>query len=293
MFIISMICLMNFDKVNLKLVSEIPVYENAVDELRKVESPRRQAQAEVDFYVNKLDEQQKQEVPADKKKAKEHQEDIERTIHTLETKEAELAKVDANIKNQTMLFEAVKVPFDDLTNQVTSKKSTFMLVLWITIVLFIGKVALFAAWKYKSLQNLRITSPWMMQSTAPYWAYVSWLIPGYNFIKPYTVYNEIVNETNYALADKKIVEKDTDTQTDFNIGLWWALLLLAVLLMSILINGTFFNQGPMYFKLSHTGVAVSAIIMWTAYLIQECLVINKGVKMNQILYQNRSKFDHQ
>jgi len=290
-FIVSMICLLNFDKVNMKLVSETPDYNNAVEELRKVEQPRRQAQAEVDYYVNKLDELNKQELPADKKKAKEHQEEITRATNTLETKKAELQKVDDAIKMQNMLLEPVRVYHEDLTTQVNDSKLTFSITLWITIFLFVVKVIFFAMWKYNTLQNLRIISPWMKKSTAPYWAFLGWLIPVYNFIKPYNVYGEIVNEMNYALSDKNLIEKDTDVNTDFNVGLWWGLLLFAVLFASFLLNGTFFKQGPMYFKLSHTGVAVTAIVVWAIYLLQECLVIFKGVKMNQNLFQNRSKFD--
>jgi len=115
----------------------------------------------------------------------------------------------------------------------------------------------------------------------------------YNFIKPYTVFNEVINETNYVLADKELTQNDSDANTDFSIGLWWGLLLVTVLLFSFILSSTFFKQGPMYFKLSHTGVVVVAIVMWALYLLQECMVIRKGIKMNQILFQNRSKFDLQ
>ena len=293
MFIVSMICLLNFDKVNMKLVQQTPLYENAQEELRKVEQPRRQAQAEVDFYVNKLNDLNQKEIPTDKKKLKEHNEEIEKTEQTLATKVEELEKVDAKIQNQLILFEAVKNPFDDLTQQVNSTKSTFSIVLWITILFFVAKVLLFATWKYNSLHNLRIIAPWMKKSTAPIWAYLGWLIPVYNFIKPYTVFNEVINETNYVLADKELTQNDSDANTDFSIGLWWGLLLVTVLLFSFILSSTFFKQGPMYFKLSHTGVVVVAIVMWALYLLQECMVIRKGIKMNQILFQNRSKFDLQ
>ncbi|MCL2245937.1 MAG: hypothetical protein FWC10_02355, partial [Lentimicrobiaceae bacterium] len=41
MFIISMVCLLNFDKVNVKLVHQTPAYESAFAYLRDVEKPRR------------------------------------------------------------------------------------------------------------------------------------------------------------------------------------------------------------------------------------------------------------
>ena len=292
-FIISMVCLLKFDKVNVKYVNDTPAYKNAEIELLGVEKPRRQAQAEVDFYVQKLENLKKEEIPTDRKKAKEFKEDIERTENTLAGKQEELAKVDAAIKEQNILFEAIRVPYEDLTKELDSAKSVFKITLWITILLFIVKVMFFAAWNYKTLLNLRITSPWMKKSTAPYWAFLGWLIPGYNFIKPYMVFSEVYTESNYILADKNMIQKDTDENADFNVGLWWGLLLIAIVLMSIVLNETFFKQGPMYFKLSHTLVAATAIIFYALYLLQECVLISKGVKMNRILFENRPKFDLQ
>jgi len=292
MFVISMVCLLNFDKVNVKLIREAPAYEMAFSELREVEKPRRQAQADVDYYVTKLDTLRKQTPPVDKKKEKEHQEEIARTMNTLAGKEADLAKVDSVIGMQTILFEAIQVPFNDLTKQAQSKKSTFKIMLWITILLFVGKVFSFASWTHKSILNLRITSPWMTKSTSPYWAYLGWFIPVYNFIKPYTIFAEIYNETSYILLDKELI-KDNDTNSDFNLGLWWTLLIMAALVMPYMISATFFNEGPMFVKLSHTGVAIVAIVFWFLYLVQESVLIFRGLKMNQILFENRSKFDLQ
>ncbi|MCL2290089.1 MAG: DUF4328 domain-containing protein [Bacteroidetes bacterium] len=293
MFIVSMVCLMNFDKVNIKLVQETPGYENAARELSDTERPRRQAQAEVDYYAHKLDTLKQQPASADKKKAKEQQEEIERTTHTLAEKEAELKRIDEAINTQLMFFEAVKIPHYDLMNLVNSAKKTFMITLWITILLFVAKVLFFAAWNYKNLLNLHITSPWMAKSTSPYWAYLGWLIPGYNFIKPYMVYAEIYNETNYILLDKNIIQKDVDSNADFNLGMWWGLLIMAVVVMSYIINATFFNEGPMHYKFSHLGVVITAIAFWALYLLQETVLIHRGIKMNQILIANRPKFDHQ
>jgi hypothetical protein len=291
MFIISMVCLLNFDKVNLKLVRGTSAYENASRELSDVERPRRLAQAEVDYYAHKLDTLQAQAVPTDKKKAKERHEEIERTIHTLATKEADLATIDSTIQVQLILFEAVKVPHYDLMDEANAAKKTFLIVLWITIVFFVAKIFLFATWHYKNMLNLRITSPWMQKSTAPYWAYVGWLIPGYNFIKPYAVFAETFNETNYILLDKNLIKEDIDSNSDFNLGLWWGLLLMAVVVMSYILNATFFNEGPMNMKFSHIGVVVATITFWALYLIQETMVIRRGLKMNQILFENRPKFD--
>ncbi|MCL2436277.1 MAG: DUF4328 domain-containing protein [Lentimicrobiaceae bacterium] len=291
MFIVSMVCLMNFDKVNLRLVSETPAYENAARELNNVERPRRQAQADVDYYVSKLEGLHQEEIPADKKKAKAHQEEIERNVNILETKKDELAKIDEAIQMQLILFEAVKVPHFDLINQANSSKKVFLMVMWITILLFVAKIFFFATWHYKNMKNLRITSPWMKKSTAPYWAYVSWLVPGYNFIKPYAVFTETYNETNYILLDKNIIKEDVDKNADFNLGLWWGLLLVTVVAMSYILNAVFFNEGPMHLKFSHIGVVITAIGFWVLYLLQETALIYRGIKMNRILFENHPKFD--
>ena len=293
MFIVSMVCLLNFDKFNVKLVNWKPEYEKSEQQLRKVEEPKRKAQAEVDYYAQKLENLKQAEVPADRKKAKEHNEDIERTTHTLTNKEADLAKIDAAISEQNMLFEAIKVPFDDLTKQVNSTKSVFKITIWITILLFVAKTLFFAVWNSKGLCNLRITSPWMKKSVSPYWAYLGWLIPGYNLVKPYSVFSEVYNEHNYILLDKGVTEKDMDENADFNLGLWWGLFLITAVGISLVLNATFFKEGPMYFKLSHTGVAVTAIIAWVLYLLQETVLMRKAVKMSQNLFENRPKFDHQ
>jgi hypothetical protein len=292
MFIISMVCLLNFDKVNIKLVKDTPAYKAAEEELHNVEKPRRQAQADMDYYVQKLENLNQQEMPADKKKLKEHQEEIERTQKTLAGKVEDLEKVDASIALQNILFEAIKVPFDDLTKQVDSAKKIFNITLWFTVLLFVAKLLFFAAWNYKNLLNLRITSPWMKKSTAPYWAYLSWLIPGYNLVKPYNVFAEIYNENNYILLDKNLIQDD-DANADFYLGIWWSLFLIAAVVMSFVLFATFFNEGPMFFKLSHTGVAITAIFAWALYLLQETVLIRKTIKMNQILFENHPKFDLQ
>jgi hypothetical protein len=291
MFIVSMVCLLRFDKVNIKLVNEKPAYEKASAELQDVGKPRRQAQAEVDYYATKLDTLKSKPMPDNKKLAKEFQEEIDKTTHTLETKQADLAKVEETINLQIMLFEALKVPFDDLTNQVKSYHKIFSITLWITILLLVVKVFFFATWSYKNLLNLRITSPWMNKSSAPFWAYLGWLIPGYNLFKPYSLFSEMYHESSYILLDKNIIQKDTDNNADFNLGLWWGLFMIAAVIMSFVLSATFFKEGPMYQKLSHSGVAVTAIVLWALYLLQECVLVLRGMKMNQILFENRSKFD--
>jgi hypothetical protein len=293
MFIISMVCLLSFDKVNIKLVKETPAFKEADSELREVEKPRRQAQTEVDYYANKLENLLKEEVSADKRKAKDHQDEIDRTKNTLESKEEELEKVDAAIAQQNILYEAIKVPFDDLSKKVGAAKKVFNITLYFTLLLFIVKIIFFAAWNYKNLLNLRLTSPWMKKSTAPYWAYLSWLIPGYNLVKPYNVFAEILNEKNYILADKDLINKDADPNADFYLGIWWGLFLIAVVVLSLVINATFFKEGPMFYKLSHLGVVITAIFAWALYLLQEIVLIMKAIKMNQILLENQSKLDLQ
>jgi hypothetical protein len=133
----------------------------------------------------------------------------------------------------------------------------------------------------------------MKKSAAPFWAYLGWLIPGYNFFKPYTVFAEVYNESNYILLDRNIIENDIDNNADFNLGLWWGLFIITAVGMSFVLSATFFKEGPMFHKLSHSGVVVTAIVLWALYLLQECVLILRGIKMNKILSENLPKFDLQ
>lgn len=289
-FIISMVMIMKFDEVNVKLVADTPTYEKGVEKMREVEKPRRQALGEVEYYEYKLDTLKKQPIKTDAKLQKLHAEDIARTIDNLKEKKAALNSVDSVIKVEQMFFEPIQTVHKDIEDQTNSAKDNFLLLMYITIFLVVLKITLFGIWNMINLQNLRIASPWMNKSTAPFWAILGWFIPFYNFIKPYSVFAEIWDETDYILKDKEIVPKDTkEDNNEFYVGLWWGFLIIAMGLMSWIINSTFFGQEAMFTKLSHSGVAITAIIVWAIYLAHETILIRKFNKMNQLLFANQSK----
>ncbi len=289
-FIISMILIMKFDEVNVKLVANGPEYENGVEKIREVEKPRRQALAELEFYENKLDTLNAKNALSGAKLTKEQIEELSRTENNVKEKRSVLNSVDSLIHIEQMFFEPIQKVYKDLEKRTTDAKNSFLVIMWITIALVVLKVVSFGIWNMNNIKNLRVTSVWMGKSTAPYWAILGWFIPIYNFIKPYTVFAEIWEETDYILKDKGIVPKETkEDSSEFYIGLWWGLLLMVMLLMTWIINATFFGQEAMFYKLSHSGVAVVAIILWAFYLLLETILIRKFNKMNQILFANQSK----
>lgn len=289
-FIISMVMIMKFDEVNVKLVADTPSYEKGVEKMREVEKPRRQALGEVEYYEYKLDTLKQQPIKTDAKLKKLHEEEIARTIDNIKEKKVALNSVDSVIKVEQMFFEPIQTVHKDLEDLTNSAKDKFLLLIYITIFLVVLKITLFGIWNMINIQNLRVASPWMKKSTAPYWAILGWFIPIYNFIKPYSVFAEIWDETDYILKDKEIVPKETkEDNSEFYIGLWWGLLIIAMGLMSWVINSTFFAQEAMYTKLSHSGVAITAIIAWAIYLAHETILIRKFNKMNQLLFANQSK----
>lgn len=289
-FIISMVLIMNFDKVNVHFVAQGPTYEKAVERMREVERPRRQALASVEHYQEKLDTLKMHPVLSNPKLIKEYDEEVSRTINNIQEKKDALKSVDSVIQIEQMFFEPIRTVYQDLEKETGTAKGSFLILMYITIALVVLKVTVFGIWNMNNIKNLKVSSPWMSKSTAPYWAVLGWFIPVYNFIKPYTVFAEIWDETDYILKDKGIVPKETkEDNSEFYLGLWWGLLIIAMLIMSYIVNATFFGQEAMYYKLSHSGVAITAIITWAIYLIHETILIRKFNKMNQILFANQSK----
>ena len=289
-FIISMVMIMKFDEVNVKLVADTPTYEKGVEKMREVERPRRQALGEVEYYEYKLDTLKKQPIKTDAKSRKLQEEEISRTIENLKEKNDILKGVDSVIHIEQMFFEPIQKVHKDFEDQTNKAKNNFLIVLYITIFFFITKITIFGIWNMINLQNLRIASPWMSKSTAPFWGIVGWYFPIYNLIKPYSVFSEIWEETDYILKDKEIMPKETkEDNSEFNLGIWWGLFIISVVVMSWIINSTFFGQEAMFQKLSHSGVAVTAIIAWAIYLTHETILIRKFIKLNQLLFANQSK----
>jgi hypothetical protein len=291
-FIISVIFLLKFDKVNVVMVNSEPSYLKAKDHLHTVEHPLKQNQAEVEYYAYKLDTltQHQAAVAKDKKAAKALQEDIDRTKKTLGEKQEILAQTEQAIADERAAFEPIEAEYNDMVAKTEAAEGSYNVFLWITIILFVVKVLVWAIWNYKNSINLRNVCPWMEKATAPSWAFWSWIIPVYNLIKPYAFFNEIFEETEYALTDKNVIPADNKSDNDFIIGFWWGMFLLAVCLMSVMIVSTFFGDGPAFYKLNHNSVAVAAIALWCVYVLMEIIVVNKYNKLNKLMVDNEKVF---
>ncbi|MCQ2271901.1 MAG: DUF4328 domain-containing protein [Bacteroidales bacterium] len=289
-FILSMVFLLKFDKVNVNKVVEEPAYLAAKENLHTIEHPLKQNQAEVEYYAFKLDTLQKHLATADKKTAKTLKEDIDRTKNTLSEKEKALAETEAAIAEGKANFEPVETAYNNICDQTQKAFNTFLIVLIITLVCFIVKIVVWAIWNYKNSITLRNACSWMEKASHPAWAFAAWIIPVYHLIKPYTFFHEIYDETEYALQDKGIIEKNNSSDGDFRMGFWWGLNLISVIVMSVLLYATFFGYGPSFYKLNHTTMAIVAICFWAFYIAMEIIIINKYNKMNKLMAENESKF---
>ncbi len=291
-FVISIVFLLKFDKVNVVKVAEEPSYLKAKEHLHSVEHPLKQNQAEVDYYAYKLDTltQHLNVVANDKKAAKSVQEDIDRTKKTLAEKKEALAQTEQAIADEKAVFEPVEAEYNDLVDRSAQAKSTFNIVAAITFILFLLKVVVWAVWNYKNSKNLRNVCPWMDKAAAPSWAFWGWIIPVYNLIKPYSFFNEIYNETEYALSNKNILPEDNKSDNDFMLGFWWGMFLMTVCLFSLILSSTFFGNGPSFYKLNHNTVAIVSIIFWLVYVLIEIMVAGKYNKMNKLMVDNEDKF---
>lgn len=289
-FILSIVFLLKFDKINVNKVAEEPAYLAAKEQLHTIEHPLKQNQAEVDYYSFKLDTLQKHLATADKKTASALKEDIERTKNTLSEKEKALAETEAAIAAGTADFEPIETAFNDISAKAQKAFDTFYIVLILTLVCFLAKIVIWAIWNYKNSINLRKACSWMEKASHPVWAFAGWIIPVYHLIKPYTFFHELYEETEYALQNKSIIEKDNTANGDFRMGLWWGLNLISVIVISVLLYATFFSNGPSFYKLNHITVAIIAICFWAFYIAMEVIIINKYNKMNKLMVENESKF---
>lgn len=292
LFVLSVVFLLKFDKINVVKVGSEPSYLKAKEHLHTVEHPLKQNQAEVDYYAYKLDTLSKHQaaVAKDKKAAKSLQDDIDRTKNTLSEKQKALAETEQAIADEKAVFEPIEAEYNSLVDQTAKAEGTFNVVAMITLVLFLLKVVIWAIWTYKNSKTLRVACPWMAKAAAPSWAFWGWIIPVYNLIKPYTFFNELYEETEYALTDKNIVPEDSKSDNDFLLGFWWGMFLLTVCLLSFILLSTFFGNGPAFYKLNHNTVAVVSIIFWLVYVLMEIMVVGKYNKMNKMMVDNEDKF---
>ena len=173
LFVLSIVFLLKFDKINVVKVGSEPSYLKAKEYLHSVEHPLKQNQAEVDYYAYKLDTLSKHQaaVANDKKAAKSLQEDIDRTKKTLSEKQEALAQTEQAIADEKAVFEPIEAEYNDLVEQTAKAGGTFNVVAVITLVLFLLKVVVWTIWTYKNSKNLRNVCPWMTKAAAPSWAF--------------------------------------------------------------------------------------------------------------------------
>ena len=290
-FIISMIQLMKFDKINIQYVKAKPSYEKVLDALRLAEQPTKADSAAVAHYQTRVDTLKTKPIPANKNAAKALTDELDRLSGILKDKKETKARHDSIVLIRKAEYTPIETSYRQLEEQATTTQKNFNIFYKLTFILLIIKIVLFAFWNYKNAHNLLSSVVWAKKATAPFWAFVSWIIPAYNFIKPYSVTNEIYNDTEYLLKEKEIVPENYNENDyhNFYVGLWWGFYLLAIGIGSIFINGTFFGTGALFQNLNHFNVMFCVTALWTIYLFLECFIIFRYNKMNKLLVDNQDK----
>ncbi|MCQ2287326.1 MAG: DUF4328 domain-containing protein [Bacteroidales bacterium] len=290
-FILTMVFLLKTDKINVELTKLEPSYIEGTNAIHEAEQPYHRIEVNIDYYSTKLDSLKAIETPKNKKDAKALKDEISRIASELETYHKEKSDLDSTIAQQKADYEILSADYENLKNVTDNKKSTYDIFCLITLILLVIKIATFSIWNYKNSQNLHVAAKWMKDGHKPFWAWLGWIIPVYNLIKPYSVFHEIWEETDYVLRDKSILAKDKDADNEFTLELWWGCLLIALILCPYLIHATFFTSGAMFWKFNHTAVVIFAIVMWVLYLLLEYLNIKRFMTLNNILVENENKFE--
>ncbi len=296
-FVLSMVFLMKFDKTNVKVVDARPHYEKSFENFTMAQHPLKQDSAEVAYYQYKLDTLQERLATAPKDVKKTLEESISVTKNTLSEKQKKYDERINTIQEQKAIYTPVKAEWDELNDANAKTKSSFIVMAVITLVVFIVKLFFFATWNYKNSQNIHRAAKWMSKGMPAWMSYVGWIIPVYNLVKPLSFFKEIWQETDYILEDKDIVKtpvEKRDTMVDnseLHIGIWWGLLLISTWLMNFILFKTFFAEGPLFLKTTHSNVAIVAIVILVLCLVEEINLILKFNKKNKMLVENADKFE--
>lgn len=292
LFVISMLSLMKFDKANKEVIQNRADYNKLYESYAMAQHPLRQDSAEVAYYQYKLDTlQQKTAATKDEKKAL--AESIEVTKGTLADK---IKQQETHIKDLAEI-EAQYLPVQDNWNKLNadndSKRKGFWVLACLTFIAFVVKTILFAMWGAKNNKNLQNIAPWMKDGMKPWQIYVAWFVPIYNLIKPLSFYKEMWNETDYALENANIIERNENTIDNSNLymSIWWALMLCSAILMNLVLFFTFFREGAFFTKANHATMAIVAIIVMLLCICFEAYMILKYNKKNIQLIDNESKFE--
>lgn len=291
-FILTMVFLMKFDRTNVQVVADRPIYEKSLEKVEMIKHPMKQNKAEVDYYRHKLDTLKLREATT-KSERKLKDEQIEVTTRTLKDKTDVLTKAKEDLIKAQAEFTPLKFAWDELNAKNNTAKSKVIVFAVITFVLFLVKLFVFATWNYRNSKNLHAALFWMKDGMAPWWSYVSWLIPVYNLFKPFSFIREIWTETDYALEEKSIVTVQKDRNIDNSglyMGIWWTLFLCSLWLMNVVLFRTFFSEGPLFLKTNHSAMAIIAIVIMTLCMLIETYLVYCYNRKNLILIENADKF---
>ena len=289
-FILTVVFLLDLDKVNTERTILEPEYIEQTNAVNEAVQPYNRIDKNIEYYSAKLDSLKAVEKPKNRKEATALKDEITRISSELESYQRERADLDASVATLKADYETLEADYKKLEEQTKSKKRIYTLFLNLTFILLNIKIILFAIWNYKNLKNLRNAALWMREGHKPMWAWLGWIIPVYNMIKPFSVFSEVWEETDYILKDKELLEKKANSEDDFALEMWWALYLIAVLVCTTIINSTFFGSGAMFWKFNHTAVAAISAIIWCGYLLLESIIVKRYIKMNNILCENEVLF---
>lgn len=291
LFIISMLFLMKFDKTNRAVIQERGHYNGLYEAYVTAQHPLRQDSAEVAYYQYKLDTlQQKTAATKDEKKAL--SESIEVTKQTLSDKQKQQEEHTKKVAELEKEYNPALQNWEQLNSDNDAAKKKFWVIAWITIIAFLAKTLLFAFWGAKNNKNLHEIAPWMKSGMKPWMSYLAWFVPIYNLIKPLSFFKEVWNETDYALENVGVVERDENKVDNSNLmmSIWWALFLCSVWVMNFILYSTFFREGAFYTKAGHGTMAIVAIVIMVICICLEAYLIFAYNKKNKALIANEDKF---
>jgi hypothetical protein len=272
--------LLNFNKVHVVELQQIRPLERVKEELYALKSAAHRATVEYEHKANRMDSLAKalpeMKDQAIKKRTQEYllnnKEDLAFKLNAKEELTSEVEAVE-------MQFNPMQAEFDRIKAEADAKKRTFFVTLTFFILVFVLKVGAFMMMTYNQFEMLikQAKIEWMVHK--PYWAWAAWIIPGYNLIKPYKVFSELWEEADYYLYSNNKIEDKGREGGDLLMGLWWTFFIFVSVFASFVVYFTFFEQGAMFLKLSHTNVAYFTAILWTMYVALETIMILSINKM--------------
>ena len=328
--IIAVILLIRFDKVNVRYQNTKPVYDAYVQDSLRLEQIMGDCQKKMDnaetqkeILTAKIDslKTEYKAIEKDRKVEKKVKDDLQNAIKfdedqynsfvTAITEDSTMQALAGDTLQLNRVANAELIAtYTQLEQNSKGPRMAYNVVIFIAILLFIGKVVSFAFWSFKNMKNVHAVSPWMEKSTKPIWAILGWCIPVYNLMKPCSVFSELWDETKYILKSKEIVADDEDENQMEFIGLWWGLHLFAKCILPLVVGGlmvgfnywllpltgtsltdmgVFFGIKGFFLNLNHTFVAILVILAWLLYMGYEIYMVNSYNKMNKMLVDNESK----